>query len=115
MRLPENVLHYILNDYEPIQETMKEKKQANLNFSSEYKRNGEIFRGHSNYKKQGKWHDWVMIRWELDGTAEQKPELVQECNIRHMETEENKKSKFLYSPGQILHFVSPKMVLLMPL
>ena len=32
MRLPENVLHYILNDYEPIQETMKENKQANLNF-----------------------------------------------------------------------------------
>ena len=77
--------------------SMKEKKHANLNYSSEYKRNGKIFRDHSNYKKQGKWYDWVMIRWESDGIIEQRPELVQECNVRHMESEENKKSKFLYS------------------
>ena len=90
MRLPENVLYYILNNYEPMQRSTKEKKHANLKYSSEYKRNRKIFRGHSNYKKQGKWHDWVMIWWESDSTIEQKPELVQECNVHHMETEENK-------------------------
>ena len=85
---------------------MDEKKHANLNYTSEYKRNGKIFRGHSNYKKQGKWHDWVMIRWELDGTAEQRPEHVQECNVSHMETEETKVQILVLSWSNLVFCVS---------
>ena len=32
---------------------------------TEHKRNGEIFRGHPNYRKDGHWRDWALIDWGL--------------------------------------------------
>ena len=70
-RLNEEILNYLLNDYEPIQNTIKAGKTTFLTYHSEYKQDGKLFRGHSNFNKEGPWNDWVMIRWERDGNYKQ--------------------------------------------
>ena len=37
--------------------------QGDLIIRSEHKRNGQIFRGHPNYRKKGQWNDWALFDW----------------------------------------------------
>ena len=75
MRLHHDALDFILNDYEPIQEVINTEECIDLSYFSEYKRNNELFRAHPNYKQEGEWYDWVMIRWEPDQRTEQEKDL----------------------------------------
>lgn len=36
-----------------------------VDIMTEHKRNGQIFRGHPDYRGRGKWNDWVMVDWGL--------------------------------------------------
>ena len=108
MKIPGDALNFIVNEYEPIQESINSEEYIDLKYFSEYKKNNKIFRAHPNYKQEGKWYDWVMIRWEKDLSIEQPAELSQQCHLTYSETEEDRKREYLYSPGQILCFTSPK-------
>ena len=39
---------------------------SDLNIRSEHKRKGNIFRGHPNYRSEGRWNDWAMFDWGRD-------------------------------------------------
>ena len=106
--LNEETLNYLVSDYEPIQNTIKAGKTTFLSYYSEYKKDNKVFRAHSNYKKEGAWNDWVMIRWKRDGNFKQKKEELKECHVIHPNADQKSKGKFLYSPGQIQCFISPK-------
>ena len=62
MKLSKVALHYIVNDYAYIQETVKAGENTYLSYFSEYKQNNQLFFCHCNYRDQGLWYDWVMIR-----------------------------------------------------
>ena len=36
---------------------------AKINIRTEHKRDGQIFRGHPNFKKRGQWNDWAVFDW----------------------------------------------------
>ncbi len=38
-----------------------------LDIRTEHKRNGQIFRGHPNYRSSGQWNDWVLVDWGANG------------------------------------------------
>ena len=54
MKIPDDVLNFIVNEYEPIQESINSEEYIELKYFSEYKRNNKIFRAHPNYKQEGK-------------------------------------------------------------
>ena len=107
-RLNEETLNYLLNDYEPIQDTIKAGKTTFLTYHSEFKKDGKVFRGHNNFQKEGPWNDWVMIRWERDGNYKQDKNELKKCHVIDSKIDQKGKRKFLYSPGQIQCFISPK-------
>jgi len=37
--------------------------QSPLDIRTEHKRNGQIFRGHPNFRKRGQWNDWALLDW----------------------------------------------------
>ena len=64
MKLCKEALHYIVNEYPYIQDTINAGKNTNLFYFSEYKQNNQLICCHYNYRSEGPWYDWVMIRWE---------------------------------------------------
>ena len=66
-----DVLQYIVDDYSPIQESFEPGKNVFLSYFSEYKINNNLFRAHCNYRSEGPWYDWVMIRWESNSRTKQ--------------------------------------------
>ena len=62
LELRNDVLEYIVDKYPPIQESFEPGKNVFLSYFSEYKKNNNLFRAHCNYRNEGPWHDWVMIR-----------------------------------------------------
>ena len=72
MRLSDDALDFILNNYEPIQEAINTEEYIDLKYFSEYKRDNELLRAHPNYKQEREWYNWVMIRWEPDLRTKQK-------------------------------------------
>ena len=64
MKIRREVLHYIVNDYPYIQETVKADENTYLSYFFEYKQNSQLILSHFNYRDQGPWYKWVIIRWE---------------------------------------------------
>jgi hypothetical protein len=52
-----------------------------VHVTSEYKRGNILFRAHSNYRNNGPWYDWVMIRWEKSSRVTRKPE----CCVEYLD------------------------------
>ena len=46
-----------------LQELIDPLGNSKLNIRTEHKRNGQIFRGHPNFKKRGQWNDWAILDW----------------------------------------------------
>ena len=42
---------------------------------SEYRRKNTIFRCHPDYRKEGPWKDWIMLKWEEDDVEKFQPDL----------------------------------------
>ena len=61
----------IIDKYPPIQESFESGKNVFLSYYSEYKKNNGLFRAHFNYRSEGPWYDWVMIRWESNSKRRQ--------------------------------------------
>jgi len=59
----DNVVDFLYN----LQEHMRLYTRRDLVIRCEHKRNGQIFRGHPHYRKQGLWNDWVIVDWNNDG------------------------------------------------
>ena len=65
MKLCKEALHYIVNEYPYIQNnTVKAGDYTYLSYFSEYMQNNQLICCHCNYRSEGPWYDWVMIRWE---------------------------------------------------
>jgi hypothetical protein len=51
-----------------LQEKVHEKGIAGpIDIRSEHKRNGQIFRGHPNFRNKGMWNDWAIFDWARNG------------------------------------------------
>jgi hypothetical protein len=75
-----------------------------LFLSTEYKRAGTIFRAHANYRHNGPWYDWVMLRWAREDN--QRYAGNPECQAAYGD-DSTTAIEHLYAPGQILGFVCP--------
>ena len=73
-----------------------------VRLGTEYKRAGTIFRGHPNYRQDGPWYDWVMLRWARENN--QNYTQPAECQAGYGDDASIAKDH-LYAPGQILGFV----------
>ena len=73
-----------------------------VHLGTEYKRTGTIFRGHADYRHEGPWYDWVMLRWEREDNKPyaQPPD----CQAGYGD-DKSTAQDYLYAPGQILGFV----------
>ena len=81
-----------------------------VTYYSEIRTPSGIFRAHFNYRQQYQWYDWVMIWWEQvtpHCRSNQKTTIDNDCHVNHMDAGVDQ-NRFLYAPGQILCFLSPK-------
>ena len=62
LKLSTEILDYIVNGYC----VDLEMNTCSLDYWSEHVKDGTLYRAHIDYRKQGPWYDWVMIRWEPD-------------------------------------------------
>ena len=117
--IDEQCVKYIVDSYCQLEIN----ESMDLFYFSEYRKDGQIYRAHTDYRQQGPWHDWVMVRWEAETGSFQPDEQVKLCHVNYLDedisesdfevTDEEEKDtgepkKFLYCPGQILCFVSPE-------
>ena len=49
-----------------------------------------------------------MIRWKPNDKTKQTKEKLEKCHVQHSGIEETKYTDYLYSPGQVLCFTSPR-------
>ena len=78
-----------------------------LFIGTEYKRAGAIFRGHANYRHNGPWYDWVMLRWAREDNQRYAGD--PDCQAAYGD-DETIALEHLYAPGRILGFVHPTPV-----
>ena len=81
LKLSTETLDYIVNGYC----VDLEMNTCSLDYWSEHIKDGTLYRAHIDYRKQGPWYDWVMIRWEPDKKTIQSKQKRQECNIDYQE------------------------------
>lgn len=58
--MDEGAIAFLLDLQEKIQEHLP---GYELPIYTEHKRDGQVFRGHPNYRGQGAWRDWVEVNW----------------------------------------------------
>ena len=106
------VLEYIVKEYFVKLKHVtshNERSKYVLNYFSEYNHNGNLYRSHSNYRGNGPWYDWVIIRWKRTRNVTWSNMLADECHVHFGEEERAKKNhRYLYCPGQILAFTNPE-------
>jgi hypothetical protein len=78
-----------------------------IRFCTEYQRNGQIFRAHSDYRSDGAWYDWVMIKWARDKeiTSNRFTGRGHDNNHVHYEDQEYEEDAADYAPGRICGFI----------
>ena len=74
-----------------------------LFLSTEYVREKTIFRGDANYRQQGPWYDWVMLRWERENNQRYAKDV--DCQAAYGD-DDAVATRHSYAPGKILGFVS---------
>ena len=74
-----------------------------IHYCSEYKKDNTTYRAHPNYRSNGKWFDWVLIRWDDENAQPQSSTDLNACNVIKV----GPRHKALYAPAQILCFVCP--------
>jgi hypothetical protein len=58
----------ILQFLHQLQEKAREKGlHGRIEIRAEHKRNGQIFRGHPNFRNKGMWNDWAIFDWARNG------------------------------------------------
>jgi len=76
--------------------------------ATEYKRMGELFRAHPDYRRTGPWYDWAVFRWtklKLSATARrQVNRSVHDSTVYYGDNPRLAKNHD-YSPGRILGFL----------
>ena len=77
-----------------------------IDLFSEFYKGDKIYRAHSNYRKNGAWHDWAMIRWTATENIDWPQELANECHV-HFQDEDEYKRDYYYAPAKILCFTNP--------
>ena len=69
-------------------------------FFTEYKRQGDIFRCHPDYRSEGAWHDWVMIRWAEEDSLLHQPDQNVDTFLKFGDNTENE--DWCYAPAQFV-------------
>jgi len=54
----DDLIHFLIDIQKEFQQHI-----GKLPIATEHKRNGQIFRGHPNYRRGGVWNDWVIVDW----------------------------------------------------
>jgi hypothetical protein len=62
-----SITEYLYN----LQVHMQHHGITKLDIRTEHKRNGQIFRGHPDFKKRGQWNDWATFDWGVYGQLPQ--------------------------------------------
>jgi hypothetical protein len=66
--VPSALIKFLVGHFYQLGEDLNlQDKYRNLEFVSEYSRDGSRFRGHWDYRSDGPWNDWAYINWEADG------------------------------------------------
>jgi hypothetical protein len=74
-------------------------------FFTEYKRQGQIFRAHPNYRKTiGPWFDWVVFRWRREQRRCRRNRTEHAVDVAHMEPDQEAE-EYDYAPAKLLGFV----------
>lgn len=74
-----------------------------IQFSNEYQRNNTIFRSHPDYRSEGPWHDWVMIKWRMDNARREQPQMFREPeNLIWYNDFERDEEHDCYTPAKIV-------------
>ena len=100
MKLNKDTLNFLVKTYC----CGSSQNETTISYFSEYKQGDKLYRGILNYRGQGPWFDWAMIRWEGDGSGIQGNMLRNQCHIDYLD-EDKEGGQYLYCPGQILCFV----------
>ena len=67
--------------------------------------NGNLYRAHLNYRGNGPWFDWVMIRWKRPSDHTSVPKMKHHPHLYYGEnTSLHNPNQHLYTPGKILGF-----------
>jgi hypothetical protein len=75
-----------------------------LKVSTDYVRDGVIFRGHPNYRSEGPWNDWVMLQFERsEHDNRQDKKKAKDNHVAHG-TGHNNYEKYYYVPGKVFGF-----------
>jgi hypothetical protein len=85
----------------------RKKYHQRLFLNTDYRRAGTIFRGHANYRTNGPWYNWVMLRWAREDN--QRYAGNTDCQAANGDNEATA-MEHLYAPGKILGFVTPPSV-----
>jgi hypothetical protein len=101
--LPQYLTAYIVQYFS--QYHMDECSEFNLPFFTEYKRNGQFFRAHHNYRGgNSKWYDWVMFRWRKEQRAGRRNRSTYAVDVAYLD-EGAEHDQYDYAPAKILGFV----------
>jgi hypothetical protein len=97
--LTEYVLRYFTRYH------MEEVNELTIPFFTEYRRQGQVFRAHPNYRQAiGPWFDWVLFRWRKEERRGRRNRTSHDVDVAHMELEADR-DEYDYAPAKLLGFV----------
>ena len=84
-----------------------------IDLFTELVRNGVMIRSHLNYRRNGPWVDWVMVRWDCDDAVRRQPsrfrttrDVFNECQPDFGDSiPANERRNYGYSPARVLGFM----------
>lgn len=75
-----------------------------LTLFTEYRRDDSIFRSHPQYRSEGPWYDWVMLRWEKEeGDVRPYNQSTYDSCVHYGDSVDNTHD-YIYAPGEIYCF-----------
>ena len=99
VELSDYVIQYFSRYY------MEDTDEFSLPLFTEYRRQGQVFRAHPNYRKAiGPWYDWVLFRWRKEQRRGRRNRSNHAVDVSHMD-QSTDLDEYDYAPARILGFV----------
>jgi hypothetical protein len=102
-RIPREISDYITLYFSRYH--MLDSDTLQLPFFTEYKRQGEVFRAHPNYRQAiGPWFDWAMFRWDKEERQSRRNRSTHAVDVAHMDAGATD-GEYDYAPAKLMGFV----------
>jgi hypothetical protein len=102
-RIPEQLSDYVRHYFSRYY--MDEIDSLEIPFFTEYRRQGQVFRAHPNYRDSiGAWNDWVMFCWRKEQRPRRRNRSNHAVDVSHCDRDKDL-DEFDYSPGKLLGFL----------